>query len=110
MHQESLSGYLSVLNLAMEDLLFPPVFERNARGHFSDPDVRRTLLGLQKAQGKRLRNDGDNDRLYLPADIALRFLQSALGRLRDWAAVGAFKSLDRDVVESCRDDVALAFS
>eukprot|EP01047_Picozoa_sp_COSAG01_P127675 COSAG01_NODE_56956_length_315_cov_0.791667_1_plen_62_part_10 len=62
------------------------MFEKNAKGHFVDKDVSRVMIGLGKAQGRRLRDTADNDRLYFPAPYAAQFLSDValkLGRLDD---------------------------
>jgi len=103
-HQKSLSGYVSAVNRAHEDMMFPPVFEKNDRGHFVDVDVRRLMTGLGKAQGKRLRDAADTDRLYLPAHIPARLLSEAAAAVRD------VNVADVDAVQGVRDDLAISFS
>ena len=107
-HRESLTGYLSALNCAHCDLMFPPLFSTDAKGRYADPDVRKTLAGMGKAQGRRMRNDEDNDRLYLPAALPLRLLKECSVEL---ASLASLPGLRDDVrVQNARNDLAVAFA
>ena len=102
-HKESLSNYLSAINCAHKDLMLPLPFPVDARGRFEGDSPSGTLMGLGKAQGRRTRDVEQNDRLYLPAEIPLRFLQEAAVRLR------VLDLGDRELVTQVRDDLALSF-
>ena len=54
----------------------------DSQGNFLGDTLSGTLVGLGKAQGRRTRDADDNDRLYLPAEIPLQFLE-------DWLALFA---------------------
>jgi hypothetical protein len=105
-HQKSLSGYLSVLNCAMIDCVYPEVFETTPEGFYVDKNVSRMLKSLAKAQGARMRDAEDNDRLFLPAWIPLQILNEVPRALE---LLSASDLSDHVAVTNCRDDLAVSF-
>ena len=111
-HKDTLTGYLSVINCANSDMMFPDVFELDARGRFSK-DVSKVLMGLAKVQGKRVRDTQQSERLYLPAEAALKFLHEARLRLFSLVKLSSSELLGNVTVyrelELARDLLAIAF-
>jgi hypothetical protein len=65
---------------------------------------------MGKGQGKRMRNDVDNDRLYLPAAIPFRFLHECAPKLRILVGLDRSALLLRHAeVAECRGDICVAF-
>ena len=102
-HKNSLTNYLSAINCAHRDLLLPLPFPVDSQGNFLGDTLSGTLVGLGKAQGRRTRDADDNDRLYLPAEIPLQFLEEAVVHLK------VLDVSDRQAVTEIRDDLAIAF-
>jgi hypothetical protein len=92
-------------------MMFDKLLDTDARGHYVDEDIRLTLVGLDKAQGKRLRSDANNDRLYLPAAIPLRLLRECGPRLAALARLSRSELITTAAaaVADCRADLAVCF-